>query len=212
MRQQPADLPLIVRPATAADFPTIAQQLIQLYEAELPGALSGPPERLQQLLHYTLAAKQGQGLRGRYIACRGDTIVASAALDRPGGSTYERAPAGTVGQALELIGYRATLRLLSVVARSLVAGQLPHDPDGIWLHSLVVDTSYRGQGIGRVLLGELEQHARGQGAQTIWLQVLAMNTPARALYQSAGYADAWAAPRWHSLLAWPSYHMRKAVA
>ncbi len=37
------------------------------------------------------------------------------------------------------------------------------------LRSLVVDPDYRGGGLGRLLVGELEAHARGNGTSELWL-------------------------------------------
>lgn len=204
--------PLTIRPVVREDFPAIAHLLTQLYAAELPGALSGPRDGQQRLLRFTLEAKQGQGLQGRYVACSeaGD-VLATAAVEHPNTPRYERAPAGTIRQSLAQIGYRATARLLVVVAQSMVGVPRPRTPDAVWLHSVVVDERHRGQGVGRALITALEQQAGEQGSRSAWLQVLAVNQPARRLYQRLGYADAWASPRWQAAITWPSYLMYKAL-
>lgn len=208
----PPNRSVLVRPAVHEDFPRIAQLLIQLYAAELPGALSGAPAGQQELLEFTLAAKQAQGLQGRYVACNaaGD-ILATGTVEYPGVTPYERAPDGTIQLAVTRIGYRATARLLLTVARSMVPSPRPSTPDAVWLHSVVVDDRHRGQGIGRVLMNQLEAQAIAHGYQAVWLQVLAMNQPARQLYQQLGYKEMWSSPRWHRLLTWPSYLMRKTL-
>lgn len=202
-----------VRPATREDFPAIARLLIQLYAAELPGALRGPLQEQQALLHFTLAAKQDQGLPGRTVACdRAGNVVATATIEYPGATPYDRAPNGTIGQAVKRIGYGATARLLMVVARSLVPVPRPHTPDAVWIHSVVVDEGYRGQGIGQAIMTDLEQQAYAQGYQTAWLQVLAMNQPARRLYRQLGYSDVWTTPLWQQRLTWPSHLMTKTLS
>lgn len=207
---QPA---VTVRAATREDFPAIARLLMQLYAVELPGALRGPLAGQQALLHFTLAAKQDQGLQGRYVACDATgKLLATASLDYPGAASYDRAPDGTISQAAKLIGYGATARLLLVVARSMVPVPRPHTPDAVWIHSVVVDEAYRGQGIGQTILTALEEQAHDQCYRSAWLQVLALNHPARRLYQQLGYTDVWTTPRWQHLLTWPSYLMTKVLS
>lgn len=205
--------PLTVRPASRADFPAIARLLVQLYAVELPGALHGSLTAQQELLQFTLTAKQDQGVQGRYVACDATgKVLATASIDYPGATPYERAPDGTISQAVNLIGYAATARLLMVVARSLVPVPRPHTSDMVWLHSVVVDEGHRGQRIGQTMMTALEEQARTQGYRAAWLQVLAMNQPARRLYQQLGYTEMWTTPRWQQLLTWPSYLMCKALA
>jgi ribosomal-protein-alanine N-acetyltransferase len=47
----------------------------------------------------------------------------------------------------------------------------------------------RKQGLGRLLLQELEQAAADRGAARLFLEVAEDNSPARALYESAGFAE-----------------------
>ena len=54
-------------PARAEGLPQIAGLLAQLYDAELPGALSGSREAQRRLLQFTLEARGGRGLRRRYV-------------------------------------------------------------------------------------------------------------------------------------------------
>lgn len=203
---------ITIRPARREDFPDIAALLIQLYAVELPGALSGPPDRLIQLLHFSLEAKNSQGLRGRYVACSASgNIVATAAMERPDEPPYDRAPDGTIRRSLALLGYRSTARLLIVVGQSMLGVSRPQTPEAAYFHSVVVDECHRGQGIGQVLMTDLEQHAAEQGFPAACLQVLASNQSARRLYQHRGYMDIWSSPRWTHMLTWPSYLMRKSL-
>jgi ribosomal protein S18 acetylase RimI-like enzyme len=52
-----------------------------------------------------------------------------------------------------------------------------------------VAASTRGLGVGRLILGELEARAAGEGAQTIRLETNGALTEAIGLYRSAGYRE-----------------------
>ncbi len=203
---------LTVRPAGRADLPVIADLLIQLYAAELPGALNGPLAGQQDLMRFTLEANDTQGLHRRYVACTtaGD-VIATAAIEAPGEARYERAPAGTIGKAVTCIGYRATARLLLTVAQSMIGATFKTPDDAVFIHSVVVDRRHRGQGIGETLMQAVEQSALEQGYPSAILQVLAANQPARQLYRHCGYQDIWQSPRWAAILSWPSYMMQKML-
>ncbi|WP_344633812.1 GNAT family N-acetyltransferase [Streptomyces glaucosporus] len=56
------------------------------------------------------------------------------------------------------------------------------------IQGLVVDGRARGRGVGRALLRAAMHEARRQGASRITLRVLGHNEPARALYESEGFA------------------------
>ncbi|UXD21289.1 30S ribosomal protein S18 [Ignicoccus pacificus DSM 13166] len=62
-------------------------------------------------------------------------------------------------------------------------------PEGRALHLLnfAVDPSYRGQGIGRLMLRVLEKLARKKGLKAIVLEVSTINYPAIRLYESEGF-------------------------
>ncbi|MET8676440.1 GNAT family N-acetyltransferase [Streptomyces sp. NPDC004647] len=55
------------------------------------------------------------------------------------------------------------------------------------IQGLAVDTWARGRGVARALLNAACEDARRQGAVRITLRVLGHNTPARRLYESAGF-------------------------
>lgn len=85
----PPNHTVTIRQASCEDFPAIAWLLRQLYTIELPGALHGSPAAQQELLQFTLAAKNDQGLRGRYVACdAAGQVVATATLAVGGGAQH----------------------------------------------------------------------------------------------------------------------------
>ncbi|AMP00868.1 acetyltransferase family protein [Collimonas arenae] len=55
------------------------------------------------------------------------------------------------------------------------------------IHDLTVAGKFRGRGISRLLIRQVEQVALGLGCCKITLEVLSGNQPARALYQSTGF-------------------------
>ncbi|RAP57146.1 ribosomal protein S18-alanine N-acetyltransferase [Oleiagrimonas sp. MCCC 1A03011] len=55
------------------------------------------------------------------------------------------------------------------------------------LYSLAIDAAARGQGIGRLLLNAVEQHAGQRGCDRVRLEVRDDNAAARALYERSGY-------------------------
>ena len=57
------------------------------------------------------------------------------------------------------------------------------------VHDLAVLPEFRGRGVGRALLGAVEDHARHRGCCKLTLEVQDDNTPARTLYQRFGFED-----------------------
>ncbi|NNJ11794.1 GNAT family N-acetyltransferase [Chloroflexales bacterium ZM16-3] len=203
---------LSTRPARAEDLPQVAGLLAQLYEAELPGALSGNREAQRRLLQFTLEAGGGQGLRQRYVMVDGaGAVLATAAIDMPGEPPYERAPDGTVRKALEIIGLRDTVRLLLTVGRSMVAAHRERPHGSALIHSVVVDAGQRGRGLGGALMAVIEGEIRATGLPTAMIQVLQANQSARQLYRRLGYEAIWESPRYLRAIAWPTYLMRKEL-
>ncbi|MER2193435.1 GNAT family N-acetyltransferase [Methylobacterium brachiatum] len=62
------------------------------------------------------------------------------------------------------------------------------DGDLLVIESVATVEHLRGRGHGRRAVGALLHWARGQGARAACLQVIAANTPARALYRGLGFA------------------------
>jgi len=58
------------------------------------------------------------------------------------------------------------------------------------IHDLSVLSTYRGKGIGRMLLAEVERNARSRGCCKLTLEVLENNVGARRLYEDVGFARA----------------------
>jgi len=87
-----------------------------------------------------------------------------------------------VGEADEVLGY-AGLRVAGAQAD---------------IQTIAVAPSARRQGIGRALIVELLEEARGRGATEVFLEVRADNASARALYESLGFREIGVRPRYYS--------------
>lgn len=61
--------------------------------------------------------------------------------------------------------------------------------DEIHITKLTVAPAFRGHGLGRVLMGFLEQQGWQAGGRVVRLEVRASNTPARRLYAGLGYQE-----------------------
>jgi ribosomal-protein-alanine N-acetyltransferase len=63
--------------------------------------------------------------------------------------------------------------------------------------NLCIDPAYRGQGLGRYLLGRLLDISRWNGAERAFLEVRPSNPQAKALYESAGFVEIGQRPRYY---------------
>jgi ribosomal protein S18 acetylase RimI-like enzyme len=63
------------------------------------------------------------------------------------------------------------------------------DGDWVGFRSIVVDPSYRRQGLGLRLMAALLEWGAERGATTAYLQVLGDNVPALALYEGLGFTE-----------------------
>lgn len=204
--------PITLRPATPADSAAVAALLVQLYAAEIPGALSGPLEAQRALLRYTLEAEGHAGLRGRYVvedAAGG--IVGSAGVRLPSEPSVQRAPAGTIRMAYTLLGYANATRMVGTLARSMVAHAPPLPAGHAYVHGVVVDEAQRGRGLGLAIMRQLEERLREAGVAGIQLQVVIANAGAQRLYERLGYRVAGRSPRWLDRLTFPTNTMVKPL-
>ncbi len=96
------------------------------------------------------------------------------------------------------------------LSRFLVAGPQATDSREVWgyiifwvaaqemhLLNLAVHPRRRGKGIARALLTEGLRRAREEGAATAWLEVRPSNAAARGLYESFGFMEVGARPKYY---------------
>lgn len=204
--------PYTIRPAIENDIPEISRLIIQLYQSELPGALTGSLDMQAKLFRFTLEVNGESALRNRYMLCdESGNVVGTGMIEFPGEKPYDRAPNGTVSQAFRTIGFAATLRLLGTVARSLFGVYQHKENDSALIHSVVVDGSQRGRGAGEVLMRGLEKVIRERGAARARVQVLESNTEARRFYARLAYKEIWRSSWWQAFLSWRNLVMEKEV-
>jgi ribosomal protein S18 acetylase RimI-like enzyme len=79
-------------------------------------------------------------------------------------------------------------RFLKAVSGGKIIGSVKYSvlDDKVWIGKLMVDTSFRGQGLGRRLLAEVEK--ANPGAEKFQLFTAASSTHNIRLYESVGYS------------------------
>ncbi|GIV92695.1 GCN5 family acetyltransferase [Chloroflexus islandicus] len=201
-----------IRPATTNDVLDIARLIVELYHAELPGALSGAREGQERLLAYTLEANGAAAFDHRYVVCdEQQRVIGTGMLQFPGAPVFERAPRGTLAAALREIGLLPTLQLAATVSRTLFGVYRHDDAQSALIHSVVVAAAARGRGAGQLLIAALEDRIRTRGLARARLQVLVSNTGAQRFYRRLGYREVWRLDGWRARLGWPSLVMEKDI-
>lgn len=84
---------------------------------------------------------------------------------------------------------KAPAAYVSIMERNKCIGMGTAAAEGGWsgFVNIVVHPHHRGQGIGKRIVHELARWSRDQGAEHLYLQVIADNVPAIRLYAGAGY-------------------------
>ncbi|GAB4542067.1 MAG: GNAT family N-acetyltransferase [Anaerolineales bacterium] len=205
-------MPFHVHPAALSDIPRIAQLIQELYQAELPGALSGSASGQLELFEFTLQANGESALKNRYmLRDESGQTLGSGMIEFPREGGFERAPNGTIAKAFRAIGFFATLKLLGTVARSLLGVHRGQDLNSALIHSVVVVEAARGAGAGSALMNHLEGEIRARGLKRARLQVLANNLAALRFYARRGYKEIWRLSGWRAALSWASLIMEKEL-
>ncbi len=198
-----------VRPARFSDIAALAVLQTQLYHTEAPGALHGPLDRQHALLRYVLEGDP-RGLRRRYIwPDAHDLPIATASIHLPSDLIIGFTPPGTMQRAFGLLGIADTLRLIGTLLRVSLASNGPSNRRAAYIHSVVVDEQWRGQGIGRALMLAMEDEVRQHGVDTVQLRVVIGNRGARHLYERLGYKVIGRTPRWLDRVTFPTELMEK---
>jgi GNAT superfamily N-acetyltransferase len=101
--------------------------------------------------------------------------VAAARLDVFAASAVDRLVVAEAGG--EVVGF-------AVVHVSL---SIEHDEPAAKLSAIVVDEEWRGRGVGRALVEELEKEARTRGCGILFLTTNERRTDAHAFYERLGF-------------------------
>lgn len=198
-----------LREATTGDIDALSRLLVQLYAHELPGMLRGKVEAQVELAKRLLHSAP---LGRRYVLERAGEVVGMGSLATHDAPRPEIPPRVLLNAPVVMGPLNGIWSILGA-ARGLLTIADPPEHDEGQIHSVVVDDSCRGEGLGGVILRHLEEDAIGLGKRQAALQVITSNVGARAFYRSAGYSEAElrrgvARDR----LAYPSVIMRKELA
>src|SRR3990172_7889758 len=82
-----------------------------------------------------------------------------------------------IKRAEERIGYVILTKYHSVEKGGLT----------VFIDELYVETRYRRQGVGKVILDKVSEVARTMGAKTLWAQAESYNTAAQQFFRSQGF-------------------------
>lgn len=106
-----------------------------------------------------------------------DVVEVEAAYQQTGGEFWvvEATEAETAGKIIGTAGYYP-------VSRGTEAGM-----QAVEIRKMYLAPSARGQGLGRWILGQLEQQIRGRGYRHIWVETVSQMQAAIHLYESSGY-------------------------
>jgi len=202
---------ITLRRATLADVDQLGALVAQLYRAELPGVLRGPPAEQLRLFRHIVGHELAAGERGRYLAVApsGQILGTGSIRLADGGGAP---PAPLVSAAISALGLPGAARFLFAGARVALLADPPPRPAEGFIYSVVVDERFRGQGVGAQLMGGLEGAARQAGARTAALRVIVGNHGARRLYERLGYRVVGRSPRWADRIGIPTELMRKELA
>lgn len=82
------------------------------------------------------------------------------------------------------------LKLVALDPRPVALVAASATPEGLYLYSMWVRDSHRGQGVGEVLVKTVLTWAVDEGWKVVRLRVYDHNVPARRLYGRLGFVDA----------------------
>lgn len=201
-----------LRPAVAADLSLLAEHLVELYHAELPGVLVGPRAGQVTFFRHILAGSGSGNLHGRYLLVdQHGLAVASAGLRLANDPPFPTIPPGTVSNALRHLGFWHTIGLFGTFVRASLTPETSLGPHDAYIHSVVVRSNQRSQGLGGQLMGALEQVAVARGARSISLRVIVGNHRARQFYLRLGYRVVERTPPWLAWLTYPTETLIKPL-
>ncbi|MEI8308148.1 MAG: GNAT family N-acetyltransferase [Chloroflexales bacterium] len=202
---------ITLRPAVPDDAGAIADLLVQLYRAEVPGTLHGPAASQVRLFQHIVAYEIAHSIGGRYVVTANGQIVGSASLRMPTWHTEDLLPPGTFSTAIATIGIGDTLRLILSALRAALIPEVNIASGESYISSVVVDTNARGHGVGAAMMGQIEDEARRHGARAALLRVVIGNDTARRLYVRLGYQPVSRTPPILDRITFPSELMRKEL-
>jgi GNAT superfamily N-acetyltransferase len=121
-----------------------------------------------------------------------DAAAAARLLGQLGYPTEPGAVAARL-ERLQIVGDRVVVAAIDEevvgLAHLQVMPTIEYDRPAAKIGALVVDEAHRGEGIGRALVDELEQEARGRGCVVLFLTTRAGRTDAHEFYRRVGLEE-----------------------
>ncbi len=177
-----------LRPATSTDAEALAELVVQLFHAEMPGVLRGPRAGQVRLIRHLVEHELATSARGRFMALDASgRPVGSASIRLYGDVSTVSLPRGALALAMRCLGLFNTLVLIGNMLRAALVGETRLRPGECYIYSVVVAEDQRGRGIGDAIMDRIEEQARRMGAGVAYLRVISSNQPARRLYLRRGY-------------------------
>ena len=106
-------------------------------------------------------------------------------------------------QHIHYVAARADDRLVGYAGVARLGRKPPYEYE---IHTIGVDPTYQGQGIGRQILDRLLKFA---GDDTVYLEVRTDNVPAIAMYESAGFVNVGLRKRYYRASGADAYTMQR---
>jgi GNAT superfamily N-acetyltransferase len=177
-----------VEMASRADIPEVARLLAQLYKEEAPRMVPSDEGAFTALLEAGLRTQSPATIDSSLVICdSGDQakLAGHVALSCDHSPRQPPFNWNYLATAFRLLGPRAAqvlwhqFRLTGLMCAAL-------GPKTAQLHSLIVDSAHRGEGIAVGLVRSVEDTARRQGQEAIILYILDGN-PVEDFYHRLGY-------------------------
>ncbi len=106
-------------------------------------------------------------------------------------------------QHIHYVAARADDKLVGYAGVARLGRKPPYEYE---IHTIGVDPTYQGQGIGRQILDRLLKFA---GDDTVYLEVRTDNVPAIAMYESAGFVNVGLRKRYYRASGADAYTMQR---
>jgi ribosomal protein S18 acetylase RimI-like enzyme len=185
---QPTSDALLVRPATAADIPSVARILAEAFPLLYRATFGRVPVHDIARLLESLYRADILTLEATRVCIRDNRVAGLIILHT--GHPIGRGSAMNYWHTLsQTWGIVRTPRAFvgGLSQNTYLTRRIPHAPDLVYIEALAVAPGSRGRGIGTRLLAEAEEFARSQGRTRLALHVLHSNTGARRLYLRSGF-------------------------
>lgn len=155
---------------------TAAMILVQAFKSKLLGIL-GTEEQLYKVILQSIDAKH-------IVVARSNEgeLIGVAAYQYNGKVTLDI----TLSTMIEIYGFWRGIKKMFMLFTHFPAKR---DISTLYVDALAVDDRFRGQGVGQLLLKEIEKIAKAENLSFVSLDVVKENTKAKELYEKVGFVE-----------------------